>query len=58
MAKVDKHVWKVHNVGLGAKSHWVPTCSVEAWLVGTGMWLSQDTGASSGHISGGCQGGI
>jgi len=61
MAKVAKHVWKVHNVGLGPNSHWVPTCSGEARLVGAGMGpsrektLRRDLGISSG-VSGGLLG--
>jgi len=61
-AKVDKHVWKVHNVGVGAKSHWVPTCSVEAWLVETGMQVCQEKTlgralGTSGGVSGGIRAG-
>ncbi len=58
MVKVDKHVWNIHIVGLGPKSHWGPTCAGEAWLVGAGMGpsrektLRQDLGISSG-VSGG-----
>ncbi len=59
IAKVDKHVWKVHNVGLGPNSHWVPTCSVEAWLVETGMRPSREkTSERALGTSGGVSGGV
>ncbi len=59
MAKVDKHVCKVYIVGLGPKSHWVPTCSVKAWLVEAGMAPSREkTGARALGTSRGVSGGL
>ncbi len=57
--KVAKNVWKVHDVGLGPNSHWVPTCSEEEWLVGAGMGPSREkTGARALGTSRGVSGGV
>ncbi len=55
----SRHVWKVHNMGWEPNSHCVPTCSVEAQLVGAGMGPSREkTGARALGTSRGVSGGV